>query len=77
MKRWITGLRVASIFLYLLCVGAALFSFELRFEGNDPAPWLDPIWIGSGVLSLLLAFHVEKIEQNRRMAANGEAEKPG
>ncbi len=45
MKRWITGLRVASIFLYLLCVGAALFSFELRFEGNDPAPWLDPIWI--------------------------------
>ncbi len=39
---------------------------------DDPAPWLDYFWMGSGLLSLLLAFYVEKMEQ--RTAANGQDE---
>ncbi len=74
MKTWIIGLRIASIFLYGLSVVTALFSFELCLKGNYSLPALDRIWIASGVISLLLAFHVENVEQ--RIAGNGQDEQP-
>ncbi len=76
LKILLTILRTASVFLYVLSVGTALWLFVLCSQRDDPIPWLDRIWIGSGVLSLILAFYLEKVEQNRRTITNGEIEKP-
>ncbi len=69
-------LEVASTLFFILSIAAGLFDLGGWSEGppDDPAPWLDYFWIGSGVLSLLLAFYVENVEQNRRKAADGELE---
>ncbi len=74
MKTWIIGLRIASIFFYGFSVATALWLFVLCSRRDDPIPWLDPVWIGAGVLSLLLAFCAEKMEQ--RIAGNGQDEQP-
>ncbi|MEJ0094844.1 MAG: hypothetical protein WDN46_15885 [Methylocella sp.] len=72
MKPAVTGLRITSTVLYVLSIGAALRDLELSAVRGGPKPWLDYFWIGSGILSLFLAFCAEKMEQ--RIAVNGQDE---
>ena len=70
MKDLFIILRIVAILLYMFTIGAGLIALELCVERDGGEPWINQLWIGSGILSLFLAFCAEKLDsRNRRRSS--------
>ncbi len=61
MKSLALILRIATAILLALSIAAALFDLKLSLQNDSREAFFDKVWIGTGLISLLLAFCAERL----------------